>query len=193
MRPHTINKVREDAVDVARRDKRSSRAATLLVSLVVIFPIVVGSAQASAKTVTKKTSTLSVLTGPCTADQMSPSISSTIETDSSSSIVVYLQTSLKNISKKTCSIDVGPTSPSLEVDNPDGTVAWNNCYADDEPGACPLFLELKILKPKETYSWSSTWPPSSSTAALPTPGTYKFSASYGSGSSSVSTLFVLAN
>jgi hypothetical protein len=106
---------------------------------------------------------------------------------------VYLQTSLQNISKKSCSIEIGPTSPSLEVDNPDGTVAWNNCYAGDEPGACPLFLELKVLRPKATYSWSSTWPPAGSTAALPTPGTYKFKANYSVGGASLSTLFVLAN
>jgi hypothetical protein len=81
----------------------------------------------------------------------------------------------------------------VRIDNPDGTLAWNNCYVGDQPGACPLFLELKTLKPKAMYSWSTTWPPSPSTMVLPTPGTYTFSANYSGAVPSLTTLFVLAN
>lgn len=181
------------SVDASRvRSVRRGRVA-LLVALAIALPMVLSTGHASASAAPKKSASLSGPASVCTPGQLQPSISATIESDTFSSIVVFLQTSLENISKKSCSIEIGPTSPSTQIDNPDGTLAWNNCYVGDQPGACPLYLVLKTLKPKATYSWSTTWPPTPSTKVLPTPGTYTFSANFSGTVAPLTTLFVLAN
>jgi hypothetical protein len=187
-----IYEMKEDPTRVARRCSRRVHVVKFFLAFAILTPMMFASGQIVAGAAPKK-SPLITPASPCTSNQIRPSISATIESDSSSSIVVLLQTSLVNISKKSCSIEIGPTSPSLKVDNPDGTLAWNNCFAGDQPGACPLFLELKTLKPKGTYSWSTTWPPTPSSTVLPTPGTYTFTAFYDGIAASLSTIFVLAN
>ena len=71
--------------------------------------------------------------------------------------IVKMTSSIRNKSKNTCSALVGPTSPSFTVTNSRGVEVWNNCYADDLPGACPQYLIARNLKPGATYSKTVEW------------------------------------
>ncbi len=71
--------------------------------------------------------------------------------------IVKMTSSIRNKSKTTCSVLVGPTSPSFSVTNSRGVDVWNNCYADDQPGACPEYLIARNLKPGATYSGTVAW------------------------------------
>jgi hypothetical protein len=70
---------------------------------------------------------------------------------------VKMTVSIYNLSSKSCGVAVGPTSPSLSIANAQGVVFWNNCYSDDRPGACAMFLTLHVLKPKTSYRFSRAW------------------------------------
>jgi hypothetical protein len=70
---------------------------------------------------------------------------------------VKMTVSIYNLSSKSCGVAVGPTSPSLSIANAQGVVFWNNCYSDDQPGACAMFLTLHVLKPKTSYRFSRAW------------------------------------
>jgi hypothetical protein len=70
---------------------------------------------------------------------------------------VKMTVSIYNLSSKSCGVAVGPTSPSLSITNARGVVFWNNCYSDDKPGACAMFLTLHVLKPKTSYRFTRTW------------------------------------
>jgi hypothetical protein len=71
--------------------------------------------------------------------------------------VVRMKVSVRNVSSRTCAITIGPTSPNIAIVNDRGDVLWNNCYANDRPGACAMYLALHSLKPKSTYSLDKTW------------------------------------
>jgi hypothetical protein len=94
-------------------------------------------------------------------------------------IMVVMISSIRNTSGKICSVAVGPTSPSLAVTNPEGVVAWNNCYANDQPGACALYLVARTLKPGATYAKTFAWDQRSGPqpARVPT-GTYHLTAQF---------------
>lgn len=68
-----------------------------------------------------------------------------------------MTSSVRNTSKATCSVPVGPTSPSFAVTNSKGVQVWNNCYAGDRPGACPQYLIALSLKPGSTFSKTVSW------------------------------------
>jgi hypothetical protein len=65
--------------------------------------------------------------------------------------------SIANLSSKECSITVGPTSPAFNVTNAKGTEIWNNCFANDRPGACAMFLALRKLEPGTPFTETFTW------------------------------------
>ena len=71
--------------------------------------------------------------------------------------LVKLSVTIRNESTRTCSVAIGPTSPSFSILNSRGTVVWNNCYAGDHPGACAMFLMLHVMKPKASYVIARTW------------------------------------
>lgn len=71
--------------------------------------------------------------------------------------IVKMTSSVRNTSKATCSVSVGPTSPSFAVTNSKGVEVWNNCYAGDRPGACPQYLIARSLKPGATFSKTVAW------------------------------------
>jgi hypothetical protein len=70
---------------------------------------------------------------------------------------VKLSVTIRNESTRSCSVAIGPTSPSFSILNERGTVMWNNCYAGDHPGACAMFLMLHVLKPKASYVIARSW------------------------------------
>jgi hypothetical protein len=71
--------------------------------------------------------------------------------------LVRMSVSILNLSSKSCSMAVGPTSPSLSIVNAKGVVFWNNCYVGDQPGACAMFLRLHVVQPKKSYSFTRSW------------------------------------
>jgi hypothetical protein len=96
-------------------------------------------------------------------------------------IMVVTISSIRNTSGKICSVAIGPTSPSLTVTNPKGVVVWNNCYANDQPGACALYLVARTLKPGATYAKTFAWDQRSGQppARVPT-GTYQLTTQFSS-------------
>ena len=72
-------------------------------------------------------------------------------------MIVVMKSSVRNTSRKTCIVAVGPTSPSFTVTNSKGVVVWNNCYANDRPGACALYLVARELRPRATYAKTVAW------------------------------------
>jgi hypothetical protein len=68
-----------------------------------------------------------------------------------------MTSSVRNVSKKSCSVGVGPTSPSFAITNSKGAVVWNNCYANDRPGACALYLVAHTLRPGVTLATIVEW------------------------------------
>jgi hypothetical protein len=72
-------------------------------------------------------------------------------------VSVVMRVSIRNVSSRSCSVAVGPTSPSMSIINKKNIEVWNNCYAGDQPGACAMFLALRILKPNAAYTLTKTW------------------------------------
>ena len=70
---------------------------------------------------------------------------------------VEMMSSIHNISATECSILIGAISPSFTVTTPRGAEVWNNCDVSDQPGACPLYLMKRTLKPGATYSKVAGW------------------------------------
>jgi hypothetical protein len=70
---------------------------------------------------------------------------------------VEMKVTIRNISSRTCSVAIGPTSPSLSIVNAKGSVVWNNCYAGDQPGACAMFLMLHTLNANTAYTLAKSW------------------------------------
>jgi hypothetical protein len=96
------------------------------------------------------------------------------------------------LSSKICSVAIGPTSPSLVVTDSDGVVVWNNCYANDRPGACALYLVAQTLRPGATYAKTVAWDQRSGrpSARVPT-GTYQLSANFSGNAGNDTTRFQL--
>jgi hypothetical protein len=72
-------------------------------------------------------------------------------------VSIVMRVSIRNVSSRSCSVAVGPTSPSMAILNSKGDVIWNNCYAGDQPGACAMFLMLRDLKPNTAYTLTKIW------------------------------------
>jgi hypothetical protein len=83
--------------------------------------------------------------------------SSTNERSYTPGTSVTMTVTIRNDSKRTCAITVGPTSPSMAITNSRGDIRWNNCYADDQPGACAMYLMLRSLAAGGHYSLTKKW------------------------------------
>lgn len=94
-------------------------------------------------------------------------------------MMVVMKSSVRNSSSEICGVGVGPSSPSLIVTNSKGVVVWNNCYSNDRPGACALYLVAQTLKPGATYAKTVAWDQRSGQppARVPT-GTYQLTAHF---------------
>jgi hypothetical protein len=107
-------------------------------------------------------------------------------------IMVVMTSSVRNTSAKNCNVEIGPTSPSLTVTNSKGVVVWNNCYANDQPGVCALYLVLHSLKPGVTYARTFEWDQRSGSPPARVPkGTYRLTARFSGVSGNHKTKFQL--
>ena len=70
---------------------------------------------------------------------------------------VVMTLSAHNEGTVACNISVGPTSPSFSISNTRGALLWNNCYANDRPGACAMYVALQPLAPGATFTRSEVW------------------------------------
>ncbi len=91
---------------------------------------------------------------------------STDRTNYGPGAVVRMTSSIRNTAQTVCALWLGPTSPSFTVGNSRGIEVWNNCYANDQPGACAQYLIRRNLPPGATYSKTVTW--DQRTGAVPT-------------------------
>jgi hypothetical protein len=124
------------------------RVATLAATLSVGFCVLGISSPAWARS--------HVAIAACRSTQIKETLSTSARTYSAGKTVI-VRLSIRNTSSHSCTIAVGPTSPSLAILNHQGDVLWNNCYTGDQPGACAMFLMLHILKPDTAYSLTKSW------------------------------------
>jgi hypothetical protein len=68
-----------------------------------------------------------------------------------------MTSTIRNTSKSSCNLTLGPTSPSFDITNPSGVEVWNNCDTIDGVGACPMYLMLRHLAPGALYSRTYWW------------------------------------
>jgi hypothetical protein len=92
----------------------------------------------------------------CSTSVLREAVSTSQRIYGSSSLVV-MTSSVRNVSRKSCSVGVGPTSPSFTVTNAQGVTVWNNCFVNDRPGACALYLVAHTLKPGATFATTVRW------------------------------------
>ncbi len=73
---------------------------------------------------------------------------------------VTMTSSITNISDATCTIYLGYDpgfSPSFTVTNANGSVVWDRCWLNDEPGACFMLLKAHELRPGHHYQQKVSW------------------------------------
>jgi hypothetical protein len=124
------------------------RGAALLVGFVfggLTLPIATMSVAVSASTVTS-----------CHSSQVRETAATSAKSYPEGTLV-KLTVTIRNEATRSCSVAIGPTSPSFSIVNARGTVVWNNCYTGDHPGACAMFLMLHVLKPKASYVLARSW------------------------------------
>lgn len=105
-----------------------------------------------------------------------------------------------NTSSSNCQIGIGP-SIGFSVTNSKGGVVWNQCYVNDSPGACPLFLVRHTVASKATLAEIGSWDQRESVSAggapeEAPPGSYKVTYGFdvgGTGLEFRSSVFTLAN
>ena len=94
-------------------------------------------------------------------------------------MMVVMKSSIRNTSSNICTVAVGPTSPSITVTNSSGVVVWTNCYENDRPGACALYLITHTLNPGATYTRAVAWDQrSGKPTARVSPGNYHLTAQF---------------
>lgn len=93
---------------------------------------------------------------PCSAASLQVSASTNLQTYGPGTNVVMVM-SARNTSTSACSLTIGPTSPSLTITNSSGAQIWNNCFAEDQMGACPQYVMLFHLAAGAVYSKSAVW------------------------------------
>jgi hypothetical protein len=74
--------------------------------------------------------------------------------------IVTMMSSIKNVSHSSCTILLGAgtgSSPSFTVTNTGGTVVWDGCWVNDQPGACSTVLQSHTLRPGHRYQQTATW------------------------------------
>ncbi len=73
---------------------------------------------------------------------------------------VTMTSSITNVSSASCTIYLGYDpgfSPSFTVTNSGGTVVWDRCWLNDEPGACSTTLKGYTLRPGKRFHQKATW------------------------------------
>ena len=72
-------------------------------------------------------------------------------------VKVVMRASIRNLSTVLCSVEIGPTSPSLVVANSNGAAVWNTCDVNNRPGACASYPVAHALDPGATYAKTFVW------------------------------------
>lgn len=128
---------------------------------------------------------------PCASPTASET-ATTNQKDYGPGSVVTMTASIHNTSTKTCSTAVGPTSPSIVVDNSSGVEVWSSCGGAGKFHACALYLIDETLQPGATYTKTSTWNQRSGTTGKRVPvGTYVMTAHFNGITGQASTKFNL--
>jgi hypothetical protein len=73
---------------------------------------------------------------------------------------VVMTSSIKNVSHRSCTIFLGAVpgwSPTFTVTNHGGTVVWDRCWVNDQPGACATVLLSHTLRPGHRYQQEASW------------------------------------
>jgi hypothetical protein len=73
---------------------------------------------------------------------------------------VTMTSSITNVSHSSCTIFLGAVagwSPSFTVTNKKGTIVWDRCWVDDQPGACATVLRSYTLRSGQRYRQRATW------------------------------------
>lgn len=163
----------------------------VVIAIVLMFACGALSVAAYASGDTVPHLTAKASSAPCTSLTISES-ATTNEKSYGPRSVVTMTASIHNTSTQTCSVAVGPTSPSLIVDNSGGVEVWSNCGGAGEFDACALYLLLETLQPGGTYTKTATWDQGSgaSGARVP-PGVFQLNVHFDGVSGQVSTKFNL--
>ncbi len=153
---------------------RNGVCRTLACTVIVLVAGVILSAQG----VAESANAASKRVPNCSTSEVKERVSTSKQSYGPGSSVV-MTSSVRNASSETCNVAVGPTSPSLTITNAKGDVVWNNCYANDRPGVCALYLVVHTLKPGVTYTRTFEWDQRSGSppARVPT-GFYRLTARF---------------
>jgi len=71
--------------------------------------------------------------------------------------LVTMTLSVRSTAARACRLAVGPSSPAFSVTNAHGTVVWNNCYVNDQPGACAMYVVARTLPAGALFTQTRTW------------------------------------
>jgi hypothetical protein len=151
VRAQAANHQRESS---QRKVRTKDRVSTLLGTLLVASVLATGCGVLATSSMAQAQSRPT--TAPCRPSDLRESLSTNAKSFASGSTVI-MRLALRNVSARSCTIAVGPTSPSLSILNSRGTVIWNNCYSGDQPGACAMFLMLRTIQPTKSYALAKSW------------------------------------
>ena len=73
---------------------------------------------------------------------------------------VTMTSSITNVSRSSCTIFLGAVagwSPSFTVTNKKGTIVWDRCWVNDQPGACATVLRSFTLRSGRQFKQRATW------------------------------------
>lgn len=164
------------------RIARGSPRSWLLTTIVLM--IAVGIAVQVSWHVTDAAGTLPTA---CSASQLKIALTTNARTYGPG-VSVAMATSITNDAPRSCTIAVGPTSPSMTITNAKGVVVWNNCGAGSGLGACPLYMMVRTLNSGGAYREAFRWDQrTGSPASQAPPGPYRLTARFnGAGAHAVS-------
>ncbi len=130
-----------------------------------------------------------VVNAPCSLTQIKL-IVSTDQPQYGPGAIVKMTASMRNTSPRSCTIAMGPSSPTFTVLNSHGVVVWSRCGVNSGLAACPQFLALRTLAPGVVVRVGATWDQRSGTPLRRVaPGTYRARARFARGTLSASTPF----
>ena len=146
----------------------------LTVALVGSIWLGVGQAAAAGLRRSNVRASFAAKAAPCKPTAVSMTVSTNRATYGPGAIV-SMTASVKNKTSRTCSLVIGPTSPSFTVTNSSGASVWDNCDVHDQPGSCALYLIVRDLKPGATYARTVGWDQRSGSPSRRVPaGKYTF-------------------
>jgi hypothetical protein len=73
---------------------------------------------------------------------------------------ILMTSSIKNVSRSSCTIFLGAVpgwSPTFTITEKKGTVVWDRCWVNDQPGACATVLRSHTLRSHQSYKETATW------------------------------------